>query len=61
LAGSLAVGSAAGWTAFLTLLGLGAATGIGGGVGLLIVIVPALILLVFNCVALRAPARCGDA
>lgn len=48
LSKSLAVWSACAWAVALTLLGLGASTGIGGAVGLLILIVPALLLLMLN-------------
>jgi hypothetical protein len=51
---SVATYCAAGWAALLTLLGIGASTGIGGAAGLLIVIVPALMLLALNWCALRA-------
>jgi hypothetical protein len=41
------------WAVVLMVLSLGAMTGIGGGAGLLIVIIPALLLLSLNWVALR--------
>lgn len=50
---SIATWLCAAWAILLTILGLGAATGIGGAVGLLIFILPALLLLLLNWRALR--------
>jgi hypothetical protein len=50
---SLAVWWSAAWALPLIVLGIGASTGIGGMIGLLIVIAPALLLLSFNWFVLR--------
>lgn len=54
---SLAVWSACAWALVLALLGLGASTGLGGAVGFLIIIVPALLLFMLNAFALSRGAH----